>query len=408
MAKEQVQTVLRRKAEAGRPAPEGAPPTPERAIGQALSRVAQDSFGLAVQVGALRESRMTLADLPEMLPDMALLAVIEGPGEGLGLIALPPETLSALIEVQTMGQLAKAVPAPRRPTRIDAAMAAEFIDHLLVAIEEMLAGTEAEIWAGGFRYASYLDDPRPLGLMLEDISYRVWQVEMELGTGLGRKGGLIWAVPATGRGRRNLPRESAGTGGAPDGADTVEQVRAAAEWGAAMERSVLAAPAVLSAVLHRVTLPLSAVLGLRVGMDLPLPSDALEHLAIEAGERRRISGARLGQLRGFRAVRLVEDEEDEDQLEAAGLPRAGKAPSLAEFSAGPSPFGAAAGAAIPPDVGMLGDPGAAVYDLPEDEAGGLGGLGALGLPDVGDLPRLEGFGALDDEAPLPPLKIAGL
>ncbi len=409
MVKEQVQTVLRRKAEAGKPAPDGAPQTPERAISQALARVAQDSFDLPLQVGSARESRMSLAELPEILPDLALLAVIEGPGEGLGLVALAPETLAALIEAQTMGQLAKAAPAPRRPTRIDAAMAADFIDGVLSAIEEGLAGTAALLWAGGFRYASYLDDPRPLGLLLEDISYRVWQVELELGTGLGRTGGLIWAVPAVGRGALGAARaastgapgaEGAGGGPPPD-------LQAEVQWSAALERSVSAAPAVLDAVLHRVTLPLSAVLGLRVGTDLPLPMDALEHLTVEAGERRRISSARLGQLRGYRAVRLVEDQDEEaDEMTDAAMPRGGHAPKLAEFSAGESPFADSAGLGAAPSIGRMGDPDAAIYDSSEPLE--VGDLGGFGFDAGGDLPPLDGFGALGEDDELPPLKIAGL
>lgn len=420
MTTEQVHTVLRRKAEAGRPAPEVAPQTPDRAIAQVLAKLAQDRFALALRVSAARESRMTLADLPELLPELSLLAVIEGPGEGLGLVALPPDTLSALIEAQTMGQLAKTAPAPRRPTRIDAAMAADFVDAMLIGIEGSLAGTEAAVWAGGFRYASYLDDPRPLGLMLEDLSYRVWQIELELGPGGARTGHLIWAVPAQGRGTRGVAPGSAGAasdaGAGPEGAG-VEAARAAQDWHAAMERSVLASQATLDAVLHRVTLPLSAVLGLKVGMDIPIPSDSLERLTLEAGERRRISMARLGQHRGFRAVRLIEEDSDEAEMSEPPAPRA-KPKKLAEFSAGESPFGTVA--AAPVSIGRMGDPSSALYDPPQGAApmdlGGLGGLGDLGGGDLGglgglgsgELPPLDGFGGLGPDDELPPLKIAGL
>lgn len=409
MSTEQVHTVLRRKAEAGKPAPESAPITPERAIGQVLAKLAQDRLELPLTVTSARESRMTLADLPELLPELSLLAVIEGPMEGLGLVALPPETLSALIEAQTMGQLAKAAPAPRRPTRIDAAMAAEFVDAMLAGFEGALAGTDAAVWAGGFRYASYLDDPRPLGLMLEDISYRVWQIEMALGPGGARSGKLIWAVPAQGRGARGV---AAGTGPGSATLGTVDPQAAvelaeqvAAEWSAAMERSVLATQAQLNAVLHRVTLPLSAVLGLRVGMDIPLPTDCLEHLTLEAGERRRISAARLGQHRGFRAVRLIEEESEEAEMIDPAPPRA-KPKKLAEFSAGTSPFETSGG--MPASIGRMGDPDASIYDLPDGEAMAPLDLGGLGGFDSGDLPALDGFGTLGDDEELPPLKIAGL
>jgi flagellar motor switch protein FliM len=312
MADERIQSVLRRKAEAGKPVADSPPMTPDRAITQALAKVAQDSFGLPLQVTAARESRMSLADLPEALEDLSLLAMIEGPGEALGLMVLPPATLSALIEMQTMGQLAKSAPAPRRATRIDASMAADFIDAVLIQIGDFLAETEAVIWAGGFRYASYLDDPRPLGLLLEDIGYRVWSLQLELGAGGMRQGGLLWVVPANGRGvqlRRN-PGQTA-LAATAEGIASAAAERAAQEaaWGKQMQGTVMGTQAVIEAVLHRVSLPLSAVMALRPGMDIPLPSDALEHLRLEGAGRRRLSLGRLGQSRGMRAVRVIAEED---------------------------------------------------------------------------------------------------
>ena len=93
MAQERDNSVLRRKAEAGRIAPDGVPMTSEKAISQSLAKVAQEMLGLPLRVTELTETRRGLADLPEMLEDLSLLAVIEGPGEGLGLVALPPATL---------------------------------------------------------------------------------------------------------------------------------------------------------------------------------------------------------------------------------------------------------------------------------------------------------------------------
>ena len=46
------------------------------------------------------------------------------------------------------------------------------VDAALEGLEIALAEEADLIWADGFRYASFLDDPRPLGLLLEDIAYR--------------------------------------------------------------------------------------------------------------------------------------------------------------------------------------------------------------------------------------------
>ena len=65
MTQERVHTALRKKAEAGRPAPDSAPMTPERAVSQALAKVAEEQLSLPVQIKSCRETRMSLADLPE-------------------------------------------------------------------------------------------------------------------------------------------------------------------------------------------------------------------------------------------------------------------------------------------------------------------------------------------------------
>lgn len=353
-AQAQDRSVLARKAEAGRCDPGVPPMTAGRAISQALSRAAGELFDLPLAVHAIRERRMTLADLPELLEDLSLLALIEGPEEGLGLLALPPATLSTLIEVQMTGRVGRAVAPPRRPTRVDAAMAAAFVDAFLEGVEEGLMGMEDQVWAGGYRYASHLDDPRPLGLLLEDLGYRVWQLDLLLGPPPGRPAGLLWAVPAQGRFRRQPARRAAEpathVAPAPDG-----DAAGAADWARRMEGTVMGTQAVLEAVLHRVTLPLAAVMAFAPGTQIPLPEDALERLSLEGAGGRRLAPARLGQHRGFRALRLSSDE-DEAALPQAVKPL--KMTSAPPFEPGPSPF--AARSAAPPATAGTGALGLAM------------------------------------------------
>lgn len=360
MAEQNGNTVVRRKAEAGKLAPDGAPMTAERAIGQALARVAQDQLGLVLHVHALKEARMTLADLPELFEDLSLYAFLEGPKEGLGLMVLPPATLAALIEMQTTGRLGPAVPAPRRPTRIDAAMAAEFVDGILSEIEVQLAEHDAILWAGGFRYGSYLDDPRPIGLMFEDISYRVWTIDMGFGPGGERMGKLLWAVPATGRGARPRPAAAAPQTEAPLPAEDPD---GAEQWAERMEAAVRGATAELTAVLQRVPLPLQAIMSFKPGLEIPLASNALEQVRLEGAGRRLLSFARLGQQNGARALRL----RDRD-AEPASVNRGRRRGDTDWSGAGQSPF-PAPDPSEAPELGTLaglGTPESALYDLPED------------------------------------------
>lgn len=407
MTQERLQTVLRRKAEAGKPAPVAAAVTPSRALGQALAKAAQDLMALPLRVANIDQSRMSLADLPEALEDRALLAMLEGPGEALGLVVLPQATYSALIEFQTMGRLSVAAPAPRKPTRTDATLSAEFIDAFLTLFETDLIALEDITWAGGFRYASYLDDPRPLGLLLEDVSYRVMKVEMALGAGGDRVGNLMLVLPAQGRGPGPKALRKAAAAAAPEargaglGGDLPEMGEEPSEevvWSEKMESTVLGTTATLDGVLHRVTLPLSAVLGWAAGTVLPVPMSALEHLRIEGSGGRLLGHARLGQNQGFRAMRISGAEEEQ-------APVMGEDPyslgSVADaMGRGASPM------AAPMDLGMEMAAPMAFGGLSEESAamGGLADLGNFGEMDA--LPPMSmDMGSFGEEDELPPLKM---
>ena len=305
MAESAPDTVLKRKAEAGRAPAAGAPPTPGRAFGHAVAKVAQDMFGLPVRVMEAADLRASPADLPERLADRALLAILEGPGGGQGLVALSPEVLATLIEMQTTRRVGPAEVAARRPTRTDAAMSMRFIDRTMEELGLLLAADPAIGWAGGFRYGAFLDDPRPLGLMLEDGVYRVLRLALALGTEGARRGTILLAVPAAGRGPLPQPRpaggkrDGVGDGGGDGGAAE------AADWAGRMERAVMAAEVGVEAVLDRVSLPLSAVLALAPGSLVPLVRGATARVRIEGPDRRLLATGRLGQCQGSLAVRLA-------------------------------------------------------------------------------------------------------
>ena len=157
------------------------------------ARAARDAMGLDLDIARLTVTRQGLAELLELAPDRALIALLDGPKAGLGVIMLSPAVTAAVIEMQTLGKLATATPAIRKPTRIDAAMVAGLIDRALAGLEDALAEEDDLGWAGGFRYASFLEEARPLGLLLEEEAYRVLTTEIVMADGK-RRGDVI---PAT-------------------------------------------------------------------------------------------------------------------------------------------------------------------------------------------------------------------
>ena len=289
--------VIRRKLAAARVSDADGGPGADRGWRLSLARAARDALNLELDVTALALDRRSLSELLELPPHRALIAVLEGPGDGLGLMVIGPAVLAGMTEQQTIGrvtrQTASQADAPRRPTRTDAAMVAGLIDTALIGLEKSLAEEADLVWAGGFRYASFLDDPRPLGLLLDDTMYRVLRAEVSLALG-AKSGEVMLALPADGRGKRPVKLA----------AQPTEQPGPA--FTAALADRLAGAGCSLEAVLTRVSLPLSAVMNLRVGEVLPLPTAALNRISIEGIDGRRLAEGKLGQNRGMRAIRLTE------------------------------------------------------------------------------------------------------
>jgi flagellar motor switch protein FliM len=283
--------VLRRKIDLSRqPLADGAPGA-DRGWRLALARAARDAMGLELEVNKLSITRASLAEVLELAPERALIGLLGGPKDALGVVMLAPPVISAMIEMQTLGRLSAQPTAPRKPTRIDAAMVAAVIDHALLGLDEVLAEEADLSWAGGFRYASHLADARPLGLMLEDEIYRVLAGEVRLG-GAARSGQVILVLPAEGRGIR------------PAQGPNQEEV-AASGFAAALSARVQEADCHLDAVIGRVTLPIRQILALQPGEVLALPQAALDTVALEGVDGRPIARARLGQNRGMRALKVL-------------------------------------------------------------------------------------------------------
>lgn len=300
-------TLMERKIEAGRPRSDPSIMTPERALQTAFARAAEKQMNLPVRMPAFAELRLSGPELAEVLPDHALLALLDGPQDGVGLMAIAPAALSALIEIMTLGRVADRAPPVRRPTRTDAAMISGFVDLMLGECEILLAHEADLIWLGGFRYSAHLPDPRPLAMMLEAPAYRVFRMTLAFGipANLGaeeRSGEILLALPALGRGAMPLPRTDDDASGR--WAENSNPAAAEAEWQMALEQAVLPASSEVFAVLSRVTLTLAELMQLEVGVSLTLPGNAVRTVQIEGTDGRPVSSGQLGQGNGRRVVRL--------------------------------------------------------------------------------------------------------
>ena len=286
------ETVLRRKLAAQRQEVQPAPDSGAKLWRTAFARAAHEAFGLDLATDALRDERLSLTEVLDMIPAHALMAVLEGPDTALGLLVMSPALTAAVIEAQTMGRVGQQPALPRRPTRTDAAMCAGLIDRALTTLELSLASSADLVWAGSFRYASFLEEARTLGLLLDDLPYRALLSEIRIEGG-ARSGQLMLILPAEGRGPQPVPQQPARS----------QQERL--EWEAALTESVLEAELVFEALIGRIKLPLGQANALVPGAVLPLDGARTDNVVLRLSGGGSLPAARLGQHRGQRAVKLV-------------------------------------------------------------------------------------------------------
>lgn len=312
--------------------PQPAPLSPARAGANAVGRTAERLYRLPVLPIEIRAGAATLAELPELLPDGSLLVVLQGPGEGIGVMALAFETVTALIEVQALGRVTARPADRRRLTRSDAALCVDFVNAFMAELGTEMAGVDGFGPIQGYRYATHLDDPRPLVLMLEDRPYRSLSFDLRFGGTETRDGSILIAVPHKADAR---PPEAPRVPPAAPEPDVPSESLAAA---------MATAPVEVVGVLCRRTVTLGELRGLVPGKLLPLPRVTLAEARLETPDGQLLATGKLGEAEGCHALRLHDFAETaarpmHETSPAVGVPRAD--PLAADLS-GADPFRAAA------------------------------------------------------------------
>lgn len=285
-------SIVRRKIAARQSTEADGRPGADRAFRLAFARAMRDEMQLSVEVDAVDLQTNALGDVLESLPEKGLIMVLDGPEGVLGLMVLSNAALSALIEVQTMGAI-QIEPGPmRRPTRTDAAIVTAVMDRILSEMDQLLADEADLVWAGGYRFASFLEDARPLGLLLDDTAYRRIHATVRLG---GRRDGqVVLALQA---------REGAGLSLAHHEA---EDGKKRAHFSRELAGLVVETQVGMEAVIGRITLSIADIMDLRVGQALAMPQAGIDRISLESVDGRRVALGKLGQNRGLRALRLTE------------------------------------------------------------------------------------------------------
>lgn len=289
MTERPAQSALRRKLVARRPGADIGRMTPLKGFRLAFARAAPDMVDMDVAVRHVSESRLGRDLLRDRLPDDALIALIEGQDRRFGLAVFDADSVAAAVEAQTTGRVSATAPPARAPTRTDAVLLADLVDRIHEILELEAAEVELGRTARGFRYATVLDGPKAIGLTLEDITYRLFDLRVELGGNVARPGRVLFAYPAL---------------------DPVATVHTPDAWALAIERAIEPAVAQINAQLARVSLPFERLAALGPGDLIPIPREALVRIALTTRDGRILGRGRLGQSHGHKAVRIVGPTEE--------------------------------------------------------------------------------------------------
>ncbi len=266
------------------PSPE--PLTPSRALRQAITRAAAQSIGLQLSVLGISEEVGPLDDILTRAEEGLMLLALGSQAGMTGFLGIDLQTRAAVIEVQTLGRVSSAPAKPRSVTAADTAMAEPLVQRVLHEIELETTGTLLDGWVAGQRLFGRFAGVKEVGLTLANGDYRVVRLTLDLGAG-GRQGLFVLVLP--------LPRPDTPMPMQPD---------AGAEFTRKLSENILAAPAEVRAVLHRLRMPLHTVEGFQLGQTIQLSGATVAGVKVEAPDGRLLALARLGQMSGMRAVRL--------------------------------------------------------------------------------------------------------
>lgn len=280
-------SVMRRKAGADRQPPEFGHMTSDKALRMALSKATQDVLTVPISFGEITTLRLSVPAIVQTLPDSALTVVIHRSDSSRGVLCLDRMALASILEAQTTGRISPRDVPDRRPTATDSMMAKRFNTVLLNSFSMYLEGQSAAGWAAGFEPGDQIGELRRLPLVLEDVAFNGFQVDVTFGAE-GRSGKVFLFVPEPVNGIIASPFEP-------------EEVFVD-PWEGALQTRIMESHALVDVVLHRFQLPLSRVAALAPGDHLIFPARKLAEMSLEGADGARIGTCRLGASDGMRAI----------------------------------------------------------------------------------------------------------
>lgn len=368
-------SILKRKAVDGRTEHQARAMSPNKALRLGMALAAEKGMDLALDVTDVRHCQLPHRALEATLDNESLLVLLEGQNGEPGAMAMDMQVMAGLVEFQTLGQVIPKPVSDRVPTKVDAALITPFLEDALMRYTRLLAEEgEAPYWLQHYKFGAMMMDTRTLSLAMSAQDYHMFVLDVKLER--GKKSGTMALIFPDIQILLDEPEEDSET---------------AAEK---FQNGVKEASTILTAVVGKISLPISTIQSLQVGETLPLPEEAMQNATLEALSGEEVAEVRIGQLNGMRAVCVP------------GL-------AAAAATAVTAPLAESGGMDMPamdmPAMDMPGMdmPGAEMpaMDMPSMDMPEMGGMGDLGgdLPDMGELPDLDGGGLPDLGGGLPDL-----
>ena len=293
-----VNAALARKLAAGQRDTVERPRTLLRALRLTLAKAASERLNLPLSVIGIRQAARRQDDLTAGIAGNWLLLTFVAEGGQVAAACLDPVCVTAIVQMQTLGEVLPGAPAARPFTDTDAAMVAPLMEDVLSRAPEQVVDPQGAVDLDPFEYAGRAADLHELSLALCDDGYQAFDLTVEL-TGGTQQGQITLLLPL----KPDVQDEDA-----PDPAD----------GGRNLEQASGVMRAELNAVICRLVVPLSEFSHLKAGDMMPLAGARLDRTETLTVDKTRVAIGRLGQCGGMRAVRINE------QMHAAVLLAAGE------------------------------------------------------------------------------------
>jgi flagellar motor switch protein FliM len=252
--------------------------------------------------------------LIELFDDASLLLLLDGPFRQRAAVVIDPVIVGALIQQQTMGHVLPDDGGQARPmTTTDAAICAPFLDAILQRAAALPEAESDQRLIKDYRFGARAEDSRLLQLAMDAPLYHVIQMEIDIDRG-NRQGKMVLCMP--------VPDASMAT----QDTDAFEDATIPESDPKIMPSFAKTVPDLqidLSLVLTQILMPLNKISSLKVGDTVALENASFDEIEIQTIEGRKVGKGTLGQLNGYRAVRVAHGEHKQHEPRRRAEDRAG-------------------------------------------------------------------------------------